>query len=109
MKIFLSAVSGEFKACRDALASDLRAVGAEVMVQEDFQQSGRTLLEKLEALSRAATASLRWWGTPTAGSPRPKPFRWTNPAAPTPSGNMPSPGANDSPAPKVQAKTSLAI
>jgi hypothetical protein len=48
MKIFLSAVSGQFKECRDALASDLRAVGAEVVVQEDFQQQGRTLLEKLE-------------------------------------------------------------
>src|SRR5262249_20056852 len=48
MKIFLSAVSGQFKACRDALASDLRAVGAEVAVQEDFQQHGGTLLEKLE-------------------------------------------------------------
>jgi len=48
MKIFLSAVSNQFKACRDALASDLRAVGAEVVVQEDFQQHGRTLLEKLE-------------------------------------------------------------
>ena len=30
------------------MASDLRAVGAEVAVQEDFQQHGRTLLEKLE-------------------------------------------------------------
>lgn len=48
MRIFLSAVSGQFKDCRDALASDLRAVGAEVVVQEDFQQQGRTLLEKLE-------------------------------------------------------------
>jgi hypothetical protein len=48
MKIFLSAVSGQFKTCRDQLASDLRAVGAEVVVQEDFQQHGRTLLEKLE-------------------------------------------------------------
>ena len=48
MKIFLSAVSAQFKQCRDALASDLRAVGAEVVVQEDFQQQGRTLLEKLE-------------------------------------------------------------
>jgi hypothetical protein len=48
MKIFLSAVSGQFKECRDALASDLRAVGAEVVVQEDFQQQGHTLLEKLE-------------------------------------------------------------
>jgi hypothetical protein len=48
MRIFLSAVSAQFKQCRDALASDLRAVGAEVVVQEDFQQQGRTLLEKLE-------------------------------------------------------------
>jgi hypothetical protein len=48
MKIFLSAVSGQFKACRDALRSDLSAVGAEVVVQEDFQQYGASLLEKLE-------------------------------------------------------------
>src|SRR5215471_2264083 len=48
MKIFLSAVSRQFKASRDALASDLRAVGAEVAVQEDFQQHGRSLLEKLQ-------------------------------------------------------------
>jgi tetratricopeptide (TPR) repeat protein len=48
MKIFLSAVSGQFRACRDALRSDLSAVGAEVVVQEDFQQHGGSLLEKLE-------------------------------------------------------------
>jgi hypothetical protein len=48
MKIFLSAVSGRFKACRNALRSDLSAVGAEVVVQEDFQQHGASLLEKLE-------------------------------------------------------------
>lgn len=48
MRVFLSAVSGQFKECRDALASDLRAVGAQVVVQEDFQQQGRSLLEKLE-------------------------------------------------------------
>ena len=47
-KIFLSAVSGQFKACRDALRSDLAAVGADVVVQEDFQQHGGTLLKKLE-------------------------------------------------------------
>ena len=47
-KIFLSAVSGQFKACRDALRSDLAAVGADVVVQEDFQQHGGTLLQKLE-------------------------------------------------------------
>src|SRR6516162_6928524 len=48
MKILLSAVSGQFKACRDKLRSDLSAVGAEVIVQEDFQQHGASLLEKLE-------------------------------------------------------------
>jgi len=48
MKIFLSSVSSQFKPCRDALASDLRAVGADVRVQEDFQQYGGTLLEKIE-------------------------------------------------------------
>ena len=48
MKIFLSAVSSQFKACRNALRSDLSAVGAEVVVQEDFQQHGGSLLEKLE-------------------------------------------------------------
>jgi len=48
MKIFLSCVSAQFKDCRDALASDLRAIGCEVRVQEDFQQGPRTLIERLE-------------------------------------------------------------
>jgi hypothetical protein len=48
LKIFLSAVSAQFRDCRLALASDLRAMKAEVAVQDDFQQHGRTLLEKLE-------------------------------------------------------------
>lgn len=49
MKIFLSAVTRQFKQCRDELASDLRAVGAEVVVQEEFQQYGGSLLVKLES------------------------------------------------------------
>ena len=48
MKIFLSAVSSQFKDCREKLRSDLSAVGAEVVVQEDFQQGPGSLLEKLE-------------------------------------------------------------
>jgi tetratricopeptide (TPR) repeat protein len=49
MKIFISAATSQFKKCRDALASDLRAVGAtEVKVQEDFTQGSSTLLDKLE-------------------------------------------------------------
>ncbi|AGZ41063.1 SUMF1/EgtB/PvdO family nonheme iron enzyme [Actinoplanes friuliensis] len=49
MKIFLSGVSSEFRECRTSLASDLRAMGAEVMLQEDLQQGGRSLLEKLQS------------------------------------------------------------
>lgn len=49
LRIFLSAVSGQFREARNALASDLRAIGHEAVVQEDFRQGGRTLLEKLEA------------------------------------------------------------
>ncbi|MCB1933820.1 MAG: DUF4062 domain-containing protein [Candidatus Accumulibacter sp.] len=48
MKIFLSAVSSQFKDCREKLRSDLSAVGADVVVQEDFQQGPGSLLEKLE-------------------------------------------------------------
>ncbi len=48
MKVFLSAVTAQFKSCRDALASDLRSIGCEVVVQEDLQQHPRTLLEKLQ-------------------------------------------------------------
>ncbi len=47
-KIFLSAVTGQFKACRDALRSDSSAVGADVVVQEDLTQHSGSLLEKLE-------------------------------------------------------------
>lgn len=48
MKIFLSAVSGQFRECREVLASDLRAMGAVVDEQTDFQQHSTTLLKKLE-------------------------------------------------------------
>lgn len=48
MNIFLSGVSSEFRECRISLASDLRAMGAHVIVQEDLQQKGGLLLEKLQ-------------------------------------------------------------
>ncbi|MBM3320180.1 MAG: DUF4062 domain-containing protein, partial [Candidatus Eisenbacteria bacterium] len=85
-RIFLSAVSGQFKDCRDALASDLRAVGADVKVQEDFQQHGRTLLEKLEAyiaecdrvivLIGDAYGAEPEPGVPKAGAPRRSYTQW---------------------------------
>lgn len=49
LKVFISTVSSQFKACRDALVSDLRAIGCEVKVQEDFQQVPDTLIDQIEA------------------------------------------------------------
>ena len=49
MIIFISATTSEFKKCRDAIASDLRATGAVARVQDDFTTGSGTLLEKLEA------------------------------------------------------------
>jgi hypothetical protein len=44
----LSTVSGQFRECRQALASELYAMGVDVKVQENFQQGGYTLLEALQ-------------------------------------------------------------
>ena len=49
LKVFISTASSQFKVCRDALASDLRAIGCEVKVQEDFQQGPDTLIGQIEA------------------------------------------------------------
>lgn len=49
MKVFLSAVSKQFIACRNALASDLRAIGCEVKVQEDFRQGVGSLIAQIES------------------------------------------------------------
>ena len=70
-KIFLSAVTGQFKACRDTLRSDLAAVGADVMVQEDFQQHGGTLLEKLEAYIDSCDRVIALVGSAYGGEPEP--------------------------------------
>jgi hypothetical protein len=48
MKLFLSAVTRQFQECRNELASDLRAIGCTIKVQEDFQQGPRTLIERLQ-------------------------------------------------------------
>lgn len=71
MKIFISAVSSEFESCRDALASDLRAVGAEAKVQSDFTQGPRTLLEKLEAYIDGCDRVILLVGNAYGAEPRP--------------------------------------
>jgi hypothetical protein len=57
MRVFLSAVSGQFKECRDALAGDLRAVGAEVVVQEDFQQLGGVVVSETAVVGEFLAAA----------------------------------------------------
>ncbi len=52
VKIFLSAVSAEFREYREELALFLRRKGYEVRVQEEFETGGGTLLDKLEAYIR---------------------------------------------------------
>ena len=53
-KVFLSAVSSEFKSARDLVASDLRALKYEVLVQEDFDQEDGPNLRKLHDFVREA-------------------------------------------------------
>ena len=48
MRIFFRPSPVNSRSAGTKLASDFRGVGAEVVVQADFQQQGRTLLEKLE-------------------------------------------------------------
>jgi tetratricopeptide (TPR) repeat protein len=49
LKVFISTVSSQFKECRQELASDLRRIGCEVKVQEDFQQGPGSLIAKIES------------------------------------------------------------
>ena len=70
-KIFLSAVSAQFRACREALRSDLAAVGAEVVVQEDFRQHGGTLLQKLEDYITSCDRVIALVGTAYGWAPEP--------------------------------------
>jgi tetratricopeptide (TPR) repeat protein len=71
LKIFLSGVSGEFRALRQALASDLHAAHADPVFQEDFQQHPRTLLERLESLVREADAVVAVLGAGYGAEPAP--------------------------------------
>jgi len=52
-KLFLSAVSNEFKSHRSLLASDLERPQLDVAVQEDFVVSGESTLEKLNDYIKA--------------------------------------------------------
>jgi hypothetical protein len=48
VKIFLSAVSDEFRACRDQLRDDITGPNIDVKVHEDFEDLGGATLDKLD-------------------------------------------------------------
>ena len=84
-RVFLSAVSTEFGAARSALASDLRARGLEVKVQEDFRQEAQadTTLAKLHRYIAGCDAVVAIMGARSGSLPPPaaaEPFRPMLPA-----------------------------
>ena len=72
-KIFLSAVTSEFKAARELVASKLRARGLTVKVQEDFRQEADadTTLRKLHNYVKDCDAVVAIMGRRSGGFPPP--------------------------------------
>src|SRR5580698_6142111 len=68
VRIFLSAVSDEFRAYRDALRRDLTRYNVEVKVQEDFKDLGGETLDKLDVYIKNCDAVIHLIGEMT-GSP----------------------------------------
>jgi hypothetical protein len=57
VKLFLSCVSNEFGAWREALRHELTSLNLEVAIQEDFGPLGVDTLSKLDAYIRTVTRS----------------------------------------------------
>ena len=68
-KLFLSAVSREFQACRELLAGDLKRPLLDVAVQEDFIVTGGSTLAKLDAYIRACDGIIHLVGKATGSVP----------------------------------------
>ncbi len=71
--VFISAVTSEFEAARGLVASDLRARGLKVMVQEDFRQEpgADTTLRKLHNYVKDCDAVVAIMGRRSGGFPPP--------------------------------------
>ncbi|MDQ6867819.1 MAG: DUF4062 domain-containing protein [Pseudomonadota bacterium] len=65
VRLFLSAVSDEFRAYRDQLRGDLTRHNVEVKVQEDFKDLGGVTLEKLDDYIKACDAVVHLVGDMT--------------------------------------------
>jgi formylglycine-generating enzyme required for sulfatase activity len=70
MRVFISCVSSEFSVHRSAIASDLRAVGHSVATQEDFQQQGVELVEKLQRYIESCDRVIFLIGSQYGASPK---------------------------------------
>jgi tetratricopeptide (TPR) repeat protein len=78
VKVFVSCVSGEFKSYRLKLANHLSALRdrpCEVKVQEDFQQGGYTLLDKLADYLRECDLVIHLAGDACGARPTPEHVR----------------------------------
>jgi len=69
VKIFLSTVSDEFRAYRDALCTDLTRHNVEVKVQEDFKDLGGDTLDKLDVYIAHCDAVVHLVGDMTGSAP----------------------------------------
>lgn len=70
-KIFISAVSDEFRDYRDQLRSDLTRHNVEVKVQEDFKDLGVVTLDKLDLYIGACDAVIHLVGEMTGSNAKP--------------------------------------
>ncbi len=70
-RLFLSCVSHEFRSYRDVLAANLSQPGVELRRQEDFVNTGRTTLEKLNDYIRTCDAVIHLVGSCTGTFPEP--------------------------------------
>jgi tetratricopeptide (TPR) repeat protein len=87
-RVFLSAVTSEFGAARNEIASDLTARGLTVKVQRDFRQeaTSETTLQKLDLYIRGCNALVHVAGKRSGGFPgedEAKPFLHVLPAGVT--------------------------
>jgi hypothetical protein len=71
IKIFLSTVSGEFRAYRDQLRGDLTRHNVEVKVQEDFKDYGGDTLDKLDLYIAECDAVVHLVGNMAGVAPQP--------------------------------------
>jgi hypothetical protein len=72
-RIFLSAVSGEFRTARESVASTLRGLALVVREQSDFKAKpgGLTLLDKLHDYIKDCSVVVRLIGTRSGSKPTP--------------------------------------